>query len=79
VLRSGNTNYQGKFCLFYAGESSVGKSSIVTRYATDTFVEGRDATIGGNFLCMLATLHFTYSDQPHYSCVPDQGVFHGRS
>ncbi|KAK4518595.1 UBX domain-containing protein 10 [Mucor velutinosus] len=32
------------------GESSVGKSSIVTRYATDTFVEGRDATIGAAFL-----------------------------
>ncbi|CAO3620799.1 unnamed protein product [Mucor fragilis] len=36
--------------LVLLGESSVGKSSIVTRYATDTFVEGRDATIGAAFL-----------------------------
>jgi Ras-related protein Rab-5C len=33
----------------FIGESSVGKSSTVTRYATDTFIEGRDAAIGGNF------------------------------
>lgn len=45
----------------FAGESSVGKSSIVTRYATDTFVEGRDATIGGNFFVhSLATMHLTH-------------------
>lgn len=29
------------------GDSAVGKSSIITKYATDTFVEGREATIGG--------------------------------
>lgn len=32
---------------FIIGESSVGKSSIVAKYATDTFVEGKEATIGG--------------------------------
>ena len=52
------------FASFYTGESSVGKSSIVTRYATDTFVEGRDATIGGNFLIhMLTTMHLTHPHQ----------------
>jgi GTPase SAR1 family protein len=30
------------------GESSVGKSSIVARYATDTFSDGKEATIGGS-------------------------------
>ncbi|KAI8638585.1 ras family-domain-containing protein [Parasitella parasitica] len=36
--------------LVLLGESSVGKSSIVIRYATNTFTDGRDATIGAAFL-----------------------------
>ncbi|KAI8876540.1 ras-domain-containing protein [Backusella circina FSU 941] len=36
--------------LVLLGESSVGKSSIVARYATDTFVDGREATIGAAYL-----------------------------
>lgn len=33
--------------LVLLGDSSVGKSSIISRYATDSFEDGRDATIGG--------------------------------
>lgn len=33
--------------LVLLGDSSVGKSSIITKYVTDTFIEGREATIGG--------------------------------
>lgn len=45
----------------YIGESSVGKSSIVARYATDTFIEGKEATIGGN----------TKKNIPWCICVPN--------
>ncbi|OBZ89397.1 Vacuolar protein sorting-associated protein 21 [Choanephora cucurbitarum] len=41
--------------LVLLGESSVGKSSIVTRYATDTFIEGREATIGAAFLARICS------------------------
>ncbi|KAI8066252.1 ras family-domain-containing protein [Gilbertella persicaria] len=41
--------------LVLLGESSVGKSSIVTRYATDSFTEGREATIGAAFLARICS------------------------
>ncbi|CAO3692667.1 unnamed protein product [Rhizopus microsporus] len=39
--------------LVLLGDSAVGKSSIITKYATDTFVEGREATIGAAFLAKI--------------------------
>ncbi|CAO3662008.1 unnamed protein product [Rhizopus stolonifer] len=42
--------------LVLLGDSSVGKSSIITRYVTDTFVEGREATIGAAFLARVCTI-----------------------
>ncbi|KAI7870489.1 small GTPase superfamily [Mucor mucedo] len=41
--------------LVLLGESSVGKSSIVARYATDTFIEGKEATIGAAFLARVCS------------------------
>ncbi|GAA5808954.1 hypothetical protein MFLAVUS_002354 [Mucor flavus] len=41
--------------LVLLGESSVGKSSILTRYATDTFSEGKEATIGAAFFARVCT------------------------
>ncbi|KAI9365328.1 ras family-domain-containing protein [Pilaira anomala] len=41
--------------LVLLGESSVGKSSIVAKYATNSFSEGKEATIGAAFLARVCT------------------------
>ncbi|GAA5801181.1 ras family-domain-containing protein [Helicostylum pulchrum] len=41
--------------LVLLGEASVGKSSIVARYATDTFSDGKEPTIGAAFLAKVCT------------------------
>ncbi|KAG1137109.1 hypothetical protein G6F37_011536 [Rhizopus arrhizus] len=42
--------------LVLLGDSSVGKSSIITKYVTDTFIEGREATIGAAFLAKICSI-----------------------
>ena len=48
------TTIQGYKCVLL-GDASVGKSSIVTRFVSNRFVEGQEATVGAAFSAQTVT------------------------
>eukprot|EP01079_Euglenida_sp_SAG-EU17-18_P001561 gene1561-2828_t len=52
-----NNNYK----LVLLGESAVGKSSLVLRFARGEFHDYQESTIGAAFLCQTITINNTHT------------------